>query len=297
MRRRGVEVSDAVEGGRRTPAGRELRWRAARLTDAVNPLPIFFLEHLTPLEERRPPEARVGHPNGVLGTDPRLHRRARRRGGGARVWPGARAAGSQDPARQRDQGGHGGVQPGADGPRGGAARRAGTGRGGPGPLRARAIPGPLSHEWHGGGGAVDGGPWPARRRRAASATRARRRCWWRRSTPAAPISASSGQSRRRRRRSPPIGLLGACRRNPARAMRRVQLRGGARRQPARRTFCTLSRLSRAPTKQMGPYHRSSARSMLHTPAPRLAMYRNTKQKSTASSPPFWIGQKPRGSVR
>jgi len=39
-------------------------------------------------------------------------------------------------------------------------------------------------------------------------------------------------------------------------MRRVQLRGGARRQPARRTFCTLSRLSRAPTKQMGPYHRS-----------------------------------------
>ena len=40
-------------------------------------------------------------------------------------------------------------------------------------------------------------------------------------------------------------------------MRRVQLRGGARRQPARRTFCTLSRLSSAPTKQMGPYHRSS----------------------------------------
>ena len=56
MRRRGVEVSDAVEGGRRTPAGRELRWRAARLTDAKDPLPIFFLEHLTPLEERRPPE-------------------------------------------------------------------------------------------------------------------------------------------------------------------------------------------------------------------------------------------------
>src|SRR6187402_3651054 len=44
-------------------------------------------------------------------------------------------------------------------------------------------------------------------------------------------------------------------------MRRVQLRGGARRQPARRTFCTLRRLSRAPTKQMGPSHRSSARRM------------------------------------
>src|SRR6185503_4888386 len=39
---------------------------------------------------------------------------------------------------------------------------------------------------------------------------------------------------------------GACGRNGARAMRRVELRGGARRQPARRTFCTLSRLSRAP---------------------------------------------------
>jgi hypothetical protein len=37
------------------------------------------------------------------------------------------------------------------------------------------------------------------------------------------------------------------------------MRGGARRQPARRTFCTLSRLSRAPTKQMGPYRRSSLR--------------------------------------
>jgi hypothetical protein len=66
MRRRGVEVSDAVEGGRRTPDGRELRWRAARLTNAADPLPIFFLEHLTPLEERRPPESRAGHPNGVL---------------------------------------------------------------------------------------------------------------------------------------------------------------------------------------------------------------------------------------
>ena len=53
--------------------------------------------------------------------------------------------------------------------------------------------------------------------------------------------------------------LGACRRNPARAMRRVQLRGGARRQPARRSRSTLSLRSRAPTKQMGPYHRSSGR--------------------------------------
>src|SRR6185295_12051646 len=49
----------------------------------------------------------------------------------------------------------------------------------------------------------------------------------------------------------------ACRRNSARAMRRVQLRGGARRPHARRTLCTLSVRSRAPTKQMGPYRRPS----------------------------------------
>ena len=42
---------------------------------------------------------------------------------------------------------------------------------------------------------------------------------------------------------PSKGPVGAC---PARATRRVQRRGGARRQPARRTGCTLSRLSRAP---------------------------------------------------
>src|SRR6185295_388334 len=40
--------------------------------------------------------------------------------------------------------------------------------------------------------------------------------------------------------------LGACRRKPARAMRRVQMRGGARWPHARRTLCTLSVRSRAP---------------------------------------------------
>ena len=34
-----------------------------------NPLPIFFLEHLTPLEDRRPPSARAGHPNRVVRTE------------------------------------------------------------------------------------------------------------------------------------------------------------------------------------------------------------------------------------
>src|SRR5678815_2947179 len=38
-----------------------------------------------------------------------------------------------------------------------------------------------------------------------------------------------------------------------RRLKRVQMRGGARRPHARRTFCTLSVRPRAPTKQMGPF--------------------------------------------
>lgn len=66
MRRRGVDVSEPTDGARRTPAGQELRWRVARL-GAGNPLPIFFLQHLTPLAERRRQVPQPGqHPNGVL---------------------------------------------------------------------------------------------------------------------------------------------------------------------------------------------------------------------------------------
>ena len=66
MRRRGVDVSDATDGARRTPAGRELRWRAARL-GAGNALPIFFIEHVTSLAERRRQVPQpIEHPNGVL---------------------------------------------------------------------------------------------------------------------------------------------------------------------------------------------------------------------------------------
>ena len=69
MRGRGVDVSDAVDGGRRTPAGQELRWKAAGLGPR-NPLPIFFIEHLTPLADRRRQGPRAGnHPNGVLRAD------------------------------------------------------------------------------------------------------------------------------------------------------------------------------------------------------------------------------------
>lgn len=65
MRRRGVDVGAAAEGGRRTPAGQELRWKAAGL-GPENPLPIFFIQHLTPLDERKRQVPRAGdHPNGV----------------------------------------------------------------------------------------------------------------------------------------------------------------------------------------------------------------------------------------
>ena len=65
MRARGVDVSDVIDGGRRTPAGQELRWKAAAPGPA-NPLPIFFIQHMTPMAERRKqvPDA-SGHPNGV----------------------------------------------------------------------------------------------------------------------------------------------------------------------------------------------------------------------------------------
>jgi catechol 2,3-dioxygenase-like lactoylglutathione lyase family enzyme len=65
MRGRGVDVSDAIEAGRRTPAGKELRWKAA-VPGTRNPLPIFFIQHLTPMAERRKQAPDTGnHPNGV----------------------------------------------------------------------------------------------------------------------------------------------------------------------------------------------------------------------------------------
>jgi catechol 2,3-dioxygenase-like lactoylglutathione lyase family enzyme len=65
MRSRGVDVSDVVDGGRRTPGGQELRWKAAALGPG-NPLPVFFIQHVTPLAERRRQVPDAGrHPNGV----------------------------------------------------------------------------------------------------------------------------------------------------------------------------------------------------------------------------------------
>ena len=78
MRGRGVDVGDAIEGSRRTPAGQELRWKTATL-GPKNPLPLFFIEHEKPMAERRritlgseapvtrhsSPVTEAGHPNGV----------------------------------------------------------------------------------------------------------------------------------------------------------------------------------------------------------------------------------------
>jgi len=65
MRARGIEVSDPADGSRRTPAGLELRWRAAMLGER-NPLPLFFIQHVTPVRERRRQVPAAGrHPNGV----------------------------------------------------------------------------------------------------------------------------------------------------------------------------------------------------------------------------------------
>ena len=65
MRSRGIDVSDAMDGARRTPSGQELRWKVATL-GAKNALPLFFIEHLTPLDVRRAQAPGAGqHPNGV----------------------------------------------------------------------------------------------------------------------------------------------------------------------------------------------------------------------------------------
>ena len=69
MRARGVDVGDPADGARRTPGGQELRWKSASLGPR-NPLPIFFIQHLTPLAERRRQVADAGdHPNGVQRLD------------------------------------------------------------------------------------------------------------------------------------------------------------------------------------------------------------------------------------
>src|SRR5262245_30521752 len=69
MRARGVAVTDPAGGERRAPDGRLLQWKMAALAPP-DLLPLLFIQHLTPLSERRPRgEAAEPHPNGVLRTD------------------------------------------------------------------------------------------------------------------------------------------------------------------------------------------------------------------------------------
>lgn len=69
MRQRGVDVSEPREGSRTTPSGQVLRWQTATLGPR-HPLPLFFIEHLTPLHERRPQAVPAGEPpNGALRLD------------------------------------------------------------------------------------------------------------------------------------------------------------------------------------------------------------------------------------
>ena len=69
MRGRGVDVGNAVEGGRVAPSGVELKWKAATL-GAKNALPLVFVQHLTALDERRRQVPGAGsHPNGVTVLD------------------------------------------------------------------------------------------------------------------------------------------------------------------------------------------------------------------------------------
>jgi catechol 2,3-dioxygenase-like lactoylglutathione lyase family enzyme len=69
MRTRGVDVSDAMQGSRKTLSGETLQWKLAVL-GAANPLPLFFIEHLTPVEQRRTQLPGAGpHPNAVQGIE------------------------------------------------------------------------------------------------------------------------------------------------------------------------------------------------------------------------------------
>jgi hypothetical protein len=98
MRGRGVEVSDPMEGSRRTAAGVELRWTVAALGPR-NPLPILVLQHLTPLEVRRRQVPAVGaHPNGVQRID-RVYIATTDVRADAETW--ARVLGMPVPAIQR----------------------------------------------------------------------------------------------------------------------------------------------------------------------------------------------------
>ena len=118
--------------------GQELRWHAAFLGPR-DALPIFFIQHLTPLAERKAHAAPCrAHPNGVTRVE-RVYVAVPDVAASARTYARVLGrAGARDPPGRGDQGGHGGVRPRPDRAHGGPAHRAGPRRGGAGPARARA---------------------------------------------------------------------------------------------------------------------------------------------------------------
>jgi hypothetical protein len=113
MRSRGVDVSDVMDGGRRTPAGQELRWKAAAL-GTRNPLPVFFIQHVTPIAGAASSAGRRQHPNGVTPSSaPTLSFRMPRRRSDVRQSVGTASAATT--AGHGDHGGHGGVPVGSHG--------------------------------------------------------------------------------------------------------------------------------------------------------------------------------------
>ena len=63
MRLRGVDIGKIYEGKRLHPDGRVLRWKGAALGPRHS-LPMFFIEHITPVADRRP-QLVLPHPNSV----------------------------------------------------------------------------------------------------------------------------------------------------------------------------------------------------------------------------------------
>ena len=66
LRERGLQPSDAMEGGRARPDGTQLRWRSASFWQAGRELP-FLIEDVTPRALRVPEGAATQHRNGATG--------------------------------------------------------------------------------------------------------------------------------------------------------------------------------------------------------------------------------------
>ena len=163
MRARGVDVSAPADGARRTPAGQELRWKAATLGPEIR-----CRSSSSSTSHRWPSGARwrgrqASQRGAARGS--RLHRGGGCRARGRDLQPACSGCRCRRSSAERHQGGHGGVRSRADRPDRGAARRARPCRRGARPARARAVPGAVSHTQHGRRRALDGGhgvPPPAR---------------------------------------------------------------------------------------------------------------------------------------